>query len=109
MEEVHNAERFVQNLEKIQLPNQLAAVLADPVLQKLLSLRKDDTTSRRVTNWMGSALLDVLEGNADTKGFVDIMEVLGEYVARVKVSPMSGLSEENLLTADPGRMFRPSF
>ncbi len=85
LEEVNSADKFVQNMDKIELPNQLAAVLADPLLQKLLVLRKDETTSRRVTRWIGAALADFLEGNSDTKSFVDMMDVLAEYVTRAKV------------------------
>lgn len=85
LEEVNSAAKFVQVMDKIELPNQLAAVLADPLLQKLLALRKDETTSRRVTQWIGAALADFLEGNADNRTFVDMMDVLADYVARTKV------------------------
>lgn len=111
LEEVKNAERFVKNLEKIQLPNQLAAVLADPLLQKLLSLRKDDATSRRVKNWIESTLVDVLEGNTDTKGFEDVMEVIRDYVIRVKVRSVhvNGASCGESKEADIFRMFLMSY
>ncbi|ROT43228.1 Mis6-domain-containing protein [Sodiomyces alkalinus F11] len=87
LEEIDNVERFVNNLEKIELPNQLAAVLADPLLQKLVLLRKDHITTQRIVRWVEAALDDVLTGTADTKTFVDTMEVLEDYVSRVKESP----------------------
>lgn len=85
MEEIDNVDRFVNNLEKIELPNQLAAVLADPLLQKLVLLRKDYLITRRIVHWVEAALDDVLTGTADTKTFVDTMEVLDDYVSSVKV------------------------
>ncbi|KAL2760482.1 hypothetical protein ACRALDRAFT_2092897, partial [Sodiomyces alcalophilus JCM 7366] len=85
LEEIDNVDRFVNNLEKIELPNQLAAVLADPLLQKLVLLRKDYLVTRRIVHWVEAALDDILTGTADTKTFVDTMEVLEDYVSRVKM------------------------
>lgn len=82
----------MQNIEKIELPNQIAAVLADPLLQKFISLRKDPVTSRRVTHWIDALLEDVLSGNADSKTFVDATEVLEEYVSQIKVNNLVWLS-----------------
>jgi len=36
---VRNADDFVRKLDKLELPNQLAAVLDDTLLQNLLALR----------------------------------------------------------------------
>lgn len=94
-------------MDKIELPNQLAAVLADPLLQKLLVLRKDETTSRRVTHWIAAALADFLEGNSDTKSFVDIMDVLAEYVTRAKVCLARTSSVEPPLTAAGNTPYYP--
>ncbi|WYZ38545.1 hypothetical protein EsH8_III_000459 [Colletotrichum jinshuiense] len=92
LEEIDSAERLAQTIEKIELPNQLAAVLADPLLQKFVALRKDDATSNRVTHWISAVLEDVLNGNADEKLFRETMEILEEYVARVKETPFVLLS-----------------
>lgn len=86
MEEIDSADRLAQTVEKIELPNQLAAVLADPLLQKFVALKKDDAASKRVVHWINAVLEDVLNGNADDKSFAETMEMLKEYVARVKVS-----------------------
>ncbi|KAJ0292857.1 hypothetical protein CBS470a_002429 [Colletotrichum nupharicola] len=80
------ADRLAQNIEKIELPNQLAAVLADPLLQKFIALKKDDAASRRVIHWVDAILEDVLNGNADDKLFNETMEILEDYVTRVKLS-----------------------
>jgi centromere protein I len=39
LEDVRNVDDFVEKLDRLELPNQLAAVLDDPLLQNLLSLR----------------------------------------------------------------------
>ncbi|EXF81045.1 hypothetical protein CFIO01_10529 [Colletotrichum fioriniae PJ7] len=85
LEEIDSADRLAQTVEKIELPNQLAAVLADPLLQKFVALKKDDAASKRVVHWINAVLEDVLNGNADVKSFAETMEMLKEYVARVKV------------------------
>ncbi|KAJ3947012.1 uncharacterized protein N0V96_003395 [Colletotrichum fioriniae] len=85
LEEIDSADRLAQTVEKIELPNQLAAVLADPLLQKFVALKKDDAASKRVVHWINAVLEDVLNGNADDKSFAETMEMLKEYVARVKV------------------------
>ncbi|KAK1726563.1 Mis6-domain-containing protein [Colletotrichum acutatum] len=87
LEEIDNADRLAQTVEKIELPNQLAAVLADPLLQKFVALKKDDAASKRVVHWIDAVLEDVLNGNADDKSFAETMEMLEEYVARVKETP----------------------
>ncbi|OHW95179.1 mis6 domain-containing protein [Colletotrichum incanum] len=90
--EIDSADRFAQLIEKIELPNQLAAVLADPLLQKFIALKKDDTASKRVVHWIDAVLDDVLNGNADDKLFRETMEILAEYVSRVKETPSVLLS-----------------
>ncbi|KXH35540.1 hypothetical protein CSIM01_08447 [Colletotrichum simmondsii] len=87
LEEIDSADRLAQTVEKIELPNQLAAVLADPLLQKFVALKKDDAVSKRVVHWIDAVLEDVLNGNADDKSFAETMEMLEEYVARVKETP----------------------
>ncbi|KAK1673482.1 Mis6-domain-containing protein [Colletotrichum godetiae] len=87
LEEIDSADRLAQTVEKIDLPSQLAAVLADPLLQKFIALKKDDAASKRVVHWIDAVLEDVLNGNADDKSFVEAMEMLEEYVARVKETP----------------------
>ncbi|KAL2880963.1 hypothetical protein SGCOL_003615 [Colletotrichum sp. CLE4] len=87
LEEIDSADRLAQTVEKIDLPSQLAAVLADPLLQKFIALKKDDAASKRVVHWIDAVLEDVLNGNADDKSFAEAMEMLEEYVARVKETP----------------------
>ncbi|KAI5804091.1 Mis6-domain-containing protein, partial [Peziza echinospora] len=56
LEEITNVEDFVAKLDKLELPNQLAAVVEDPLLQQLLNLRFSDIEQQRVNNWISAYL-----------------------------------------------------
>lgn len=98
LEEIENTTGFVGNLEKIELPSQLVAVLADPLLQKLLLLRPSDDSDQRIANWLNSALRDVLDGDADEGTLFDVLDVLREYVVSTKVSTEIALSDRRSLS-----------
>lgn len=85
MEEIENVTGFVQNLDKIELPNQLVAVLADPLLQKLLQLRPSGESYQRIASWLNSVLQDVIDGDADEATLFDILDVLRDFVVSTKV------------------------
>lgn len=85
LEEIDSAESFVKNLEKIELPTQLVAVLADPLLQKFLLLRPDAEASSRVSNWLMACLGDVSSGDADSEIFLEMVEVINSYALATKV------------------------
>jgi centromere protein I len=85
LEEIDSAETFVKQLDKIELPTQLVAVFADPLLQKFLLLRPDAEASSRISNWLMACLADVAGGDADSDLLADMLEVVHEYVLRVKV------------------------
>lgn len=87
LEEVENATKLAQNLEKIQLPNQMVAVLADPLLQKLLLLSPNGDAFQRITNWLQAVLDDVVSGGTDEDTFWDIIDVLREFVLHTKTVP----------------------
>jgi hypothetical protein len=94
LEEIDNADAFVKNLEKIELPTQLMAVMADPLLQKLLLLRPDAEGSSRISNWLMACLGDVASGDADSDIFLDMIEVINDYATATKVrvaTPQSAL------------------
>jgi len=75
----------VENLDKIELPTQLVAVLADPLLQKLLVLRPNDEAFSRVENWVSACLGDVASGDGDFSILLDMIDVIREYTIRTKV------------------------
>ena len=85
MEEIENVQSFVKNFEKIELPNQLVAVLADPLLQKLLILRPSQESHQRIANWLNAVLEDVLGGDADEDTLFDVLDVLKDFVISTKV------------------------
>jgi centromere protein I len=72
-------------MDKIELPNQLVAILADPLLQKLLVLRPDANSDRRIANWLNAVLEDVVQGDADQDTLWEVLEILKQYVEQTKV------------------------
>ncbi|VTT63741.1 unnamed protein product [Fusarium fujikuroi] len=87
LEEIENVASFVKNLDKLELPNQLVAVLADPLLQKLMLLRPDGESEQRLVNWLNGVLQDVRDGDADESTFFDMLDILREYVISTKNLP----------------------
>ncbi|KKA27851.1 hypothetical protein TD95_003234 [Thielaviopsis punctulata] len=87
LEEIDSAARFVQILEKIEFPDQLVAVVSDPLLQKLMQLRPDQTSFRRVSNWIGSMIQDIEDYPNDISIVTDMMSVLYDYVSKTKHIP----------------------
>ncbi|KAH7152386.1 Mis6-domain-containing protein [Dactylonectria estremocensis] len=87
LEEIENTTGFVGSLEKIELPNQLVAVLADPLLQKLILLRPSDEADQRIANWLNSALQDVLDGDSEETVLFDVLDILRDYVVSSKKLP----------------------
>jgi centromere protein I len=86
LEEIEDVNEFIQKLEKIELPNQLVAVMGDPLLQKLLQLNSTDSTSRRVDNWLLAFFEDQLE-DADRSGtkILDMLSAIRDYTRYTKV------------------------
>lgn len=60
LEEVQSADDFVEKLYEFELPNQMVAVLEDSLLQKLLTLRPNDSSQDRINNWLAACLEDEL-------------------------------------------------
>ena len=85
LEEIESVQSFVQNMDKLELPNQLVAVLADPLLQKLLVLRPSTESYQRVANWLNSVLQDVIDGDADEATLWEVLEVVRDFVVQTKV------------------------
>lgn len=67
------------------LPSQLVAVIADPLMQKLLLLRPDEEAYVRVNNWMMAVLQDIRSGEADALTISEVFGLLHEYVVASKV------------------------
>ncbi|KAM0211602.1 hypothetical protein ACHAQD_003194 [Fusarium lateritium] len=93
LEEIENATGFVKNLDKLELPNQLIAVLADPLLQKLMLLKPGNESEQRIANWLDAILQDVHDGDADEATFFDMLDILRDYVVSVK--PLEAATLDN--------------
>ncbi|KAM0243151.1 hypothetical protein ACHAP5_006870 [Fusarium lateritium] len=93
LEEIENATGFVKNLDKLELPNQLIAVLADPLLQKLMLLKPGNESEQRIANWLNAILQDVHDGDADEATFFDMLDILRDYVVSVK--PLEAATLDN--------------
>jgi centromere protein I len=90
LEEIENVKDFVEKLEKIELPNQLVAVMGDPLLQRLLQLRSDDTTLRRVDNWLMAFFEDqVADGVRSEATLLDMLASIRDYARFTKVGSCS--------------------
>ncbi|KAK3684824.1 Mis6-domain-containing protein [Podospora appendiculata] len=87
LEEIDSADSFVENLEKIELPTQLVAVLADPLLQKLLLLRPDAEGFARISNWVAGCMSDVANGDADSDLLLDMIDVIHSYARSTRTLP----------------------
>lgn len=88
LEEVENVTSFVAKMDKLELPNQLVAVLADPLLQKLLILRPSAESNQRIANWLSSVLQDIADGDADYATLWEVLEVVREFVTSTKTLPV---------------------
>ncbi|KAI1814776.1 Mis6-domain-containing protein [Poronia punctata] len=86
LEEIENVDGFVKNLEKLELPNQLIAILNDPLLQKLLLLRPQADAHVRACNWLNSYMQDLVAGDGDAQ-LLDILNALKSYVTATKDIP----------------------
>ncbi|KAI1776159.1 Mis6-domain-containing protein [Hypoxylon cercidicola] len=83
LEEIESVDGFVKNLERIELPNQLIAVLGDPLLQKLLALKPHPEAHRRASNWLSSYGRDLMSGESGIDP-TDSLEMLKTYVSSTK-------------------------
>lgn len=77
---------FIQKLEKIELPNQLVAVIGDPLLQNLLQLKSNNTIKQRIDNWLTAFFEDQLESGGFTgSALLDMLAAIKEYTSFTKV------------------------
>jgi hypothetical protein len=98
LEEIENAVGFVKSIDRLELPNQLVAVLADPLLQKLMVLRPSSESDQRIANWLNSALQDVQDGDADEATFFEILDIFRDYVVSTKARFCTKSSSNFMLT-----------
>ena len=67
------------------MPTQLVAVLADPLLQKLMLLRPDAEGFARVSSWVMACVGDVASGDVDLDALLDMLDIIHDFVQCTKV------------------------
>jgi len=90
LEEIENMNDLVQRLEKIELPNQLVAVIGDPLLQKFLQLKSTDVTLARIDNWLLAFFEDQLQSPGSSEIF-PMLAAVRDYARCVKKLPRVSL------------------
>ena len=86
LEEIEDVNDFIGKLEMIELPNQLVAVLGDPLLQNLLLLKSSETISRRVEYWLLAFFEDQLQSAGSGQiQILEMLEAIGDYARYTKV------------------------
>lgn len=77
---------FVQKLEKIEPPNQLIAVIKDPLLQKYLQLRSSEEHVKRIDMWLLAFFEDRLSDfNDNTLQILSMLDAILQYTRITKV------------------------
>ncbi|KAF8851133.1 Mis6-domain-containing protein [Acephala macrosclerotiorum] len=93
LEEIEDVHEFVQKLEKIDPPNQLVAVLDDPLLQKFLHLRSSEVDSNRIDGWLIAFFEDQLQNpDASDSSIVEMLKAILNYTRYTKRLPRACLS-----------------
>lgn len=88
LEEIESVQAFIGKLERIELPNQLVAVMGDPLLQKFLQLKSTDETRHRVDNWLLAFFEDQMQSEDNSeRALLDMLASILEYVRVTKVLP----------------------
>ncbi|KUJ11771.1 Mis6-domain-containing protein [Mollisia scopiformis] len=93
LEEIEDVHEFVQKFEKIDPPNQLVAVISDPLLQKFLHLRSSEVDSSRIDSWLLAFFEDQLQNSGTEKdGILEMLDAILKYARYTKNLPPACLS-----------------
>lgn len=103
LEEIDSAESLASNLEKIELPDHLVAVLVDPLMQKFMMLRPDQDLNR-ASAWMDVQIAEVLNGDANDDTIANTVKVIHEYARSTKVGTSSWVGC-TIFANTPNRIF----
>ncbi|MCJ1285183.1 hypothetical protein MMC26_004521 [Xylographa opegraphella] len=93
LEDVNGIADFVENLDRLVLPNQLVSILEDPLLRHYVTLNPNHTDQRRIDDWM-SILLDARMPSQGldscmSEALVEVLEKVLHYVRYSKHIPKS--------------------
>jgi centromere protein I len=83
---------LIQKLEKIELPNQMVAVIGDPLLQKFLQLKSSNNISERIDNWLLAFFEDQLQSPDSENAVLDMLERIRDFTRYTKVLPPACLT-----------------
>ncbi|PSR80116.1 Mis6-domain-containing protein [Coniella lustricola] len=95
LEEVDSAESLAANMERIEMPDHLVAVLVDPLLQKLMMVRPDKDW-HRAWAWMDMQISEILNGDAEEDALVNCLQVMGEYAQATKLTRFLAALESSM-------------
>lgn len=78
---------MVQKLEKIEMPNQIVAVIGNPKMQHLLRLKSSEALLRRIDNWLTAFFEDQLQDDSSSGGTIplDMLRAVSSYASFTKV------------------------
>lgn len=85
LEEIEDAHEFIWKLEKIEPPNQLVAVIDDPLLQKYLQLRSSNTDWKRIESWLLMFFEDQLGDSSGEGKIFEMLAAILRYTQYTKV------------------------
>lgn len=91
--DIPDAEHLAENIDKLELPDQLAAVLEDRLLQHLLVCNPSDTTVMRISLWLSQALQNLLKWSNHTEvskeSFAELIRklVILSRITKVRCQP----------------------
>lgn len=99
LEEIQDVNDFVGKLEKIEPPNQLVAVIGDPLLQKFLQLRWTDEYSKRIEMWLMAFFEDQLQTSGqESSTILEMLHAIQSYTRYTKVCRTKGFPVRTALT-----------
>jgi centromere protein I len=68
-------------------PNQLVAVIGDPLLQRLLQLRPSDVYEKRIDNWLYAFFEDQLHNPEPSEvKILEMLQAIHRYASTTRVS-----------------------
>ena len=90
LEELRSVKDFVKKLDKIELPNQIASALSEPLAQRYLLLADKEQASRRLESWLSSFFQDEMDnmtihGGGPSEYLGHVLEILAGFVRYTKV------------------------
>jgi centromere protein I len=91
LEDVENVDDLIDNLEKIEPPDQTGSALEDPLFQKYLSLRPTNELNTRLEFWLAQCFDEIIEQTSYGDGSAsaseqEVLNALLIYAKRIKAS-----------------------